>query len=190
MHLLRYLRPALVELDLESAARPPDLVEWETAATRAEESGRPAAEPPDLDHPTDDVRARRKAAVVGELAVLFDRSGDIRNLHKFTRDLAERERKSTTAVGGGLAIPHVRSMQPRRLVVCLARAPSGAEYLAEDHEPVKVFFGIASPSYDDADYWKLYRWAANVFNQEGWLIDAILDAPDENEILRILKGLR
>jgi mannitol/fructose-specific phosphotransferase system IIA component (Ntr-type) len=190
VHLLRHLRPSLVALELESAERPPDFVEWEREAIHAEESGRPPPERPDFASPTDEVRAHRKRAVVEEIAGLFGRSGEIRNLHKFTRDFEERERKSTTAVGGGLAIPHIRSMQPRRLVVCLARSSEGAEFLAEDGEPVRVFFGIASPSYEDRDYWKLYRWAANAFNQESWLIDAIMDAPDADEIVRLFKGLR
>ena len=190
MHLLRHLKPSLVRLELESAARPPDVAEYEDAASRAEERGRPVPDPPDFDDPAPNVRLRRKQAVMAELAELFERSGEIRNLSKFRRDLVERETKSTTAVGGALAIPHVRSLQPRRLVVCLARSTSGAEYLAEDGLPSRVFFCIASPSYDDRDYWKLYRWAANVFNQESWLVDAIVDASDETEILRILKSLR
>jgi len=190
VHLLRYLRPALVAVELESVERPPDFVEWERAAIHAEESGRAIPERPDFDDPSDEIRAHRKRAVVEEIASLFDRSGEIRNLHKFTRDFEERERKSTTAVGGGLAIPHIRSMQPRKLVVCLARSRAGAEWLAEDAKPVHVFFGIASPSYDDRDYWKLYRWVASIFGQESWLMDAIMDAPDADELVRLFKGLR
>jgi len=187
MHLMRFLRPNMVLCELESALRPPDVVEYEELVRLAAERGEPAPEPPVVD---EFVRWRRKEAVVGELAELFARSGEVRNLAKFRRDLLDRERKSTTAVGGGLAIPHVRSMQPRSLVVCVARSRVGAEYLAEDGSPVHVFFGIASPSYDDSDYWKLYRWAANAFGQESWLVGALLDAADENEIVRILKGLR
>jgi mannitol/fructose-specific phosphotransferase system IIA component (Ntr-type) len=190
MHLLRYLRPAQVLLELESALTPPDVAEHLEALRRAEESGGPVPDPPETRDLDEHGRWRRKEAVVRELARLLDRSDDVRNLSKLTRDLLDRERKSTTAVGGRLAIPHVRSMQPRRLVVCLARSRVGAEYLAEDGRPVHVFFCIAAPSYDDADYWKLYRWAANAFGQEAWLVDAVLEAPDENEILRVLKSLR
>ena len=190
MHLLRYLRPALVAVELESVERPPDFVEWERAAIHAEESGKPIPPRPDFDDPSDEIRAHRKWAVVEEIASLFDRSGEIRNLHKFARDFEERERKSTTAVGGGLAIPHIRSMQPRKLVVCLARSRAGAEWLAEDGDPVHVFFGIASPSYEDRDYWKLYRWVANIFSQESWLMDAIMDASDADELVHLFKGLR
>ena len=190
MHLLRHLRPDLVRLELDSAVTPPDVAEYESARAHAQEWGREPPPRPDFDRPDEHTRRARKDAVVSELAALLDSSGEVRNLSKLTRDLMDRESQSTTAVGGGLAIPHVRSLQPRRLVVCMARTRRGAEYLAEDGAPVHVFFCIASPSYDDADYWKLYRWAANVFFQEGWLVNAILDAADEHEILRLMKSLR
>jgi mannitol/fructose-specific phosphotransferase system IIA component (Ntr-type) len=81
-------------------------------------------------------------------------------------------------------------MQPKRLVVAVARSRVGAEYLAGDGGPVHVFFCIACPTYDDADYWRLYRWAAATFGQESWLVQAILDAPDEHEIVGLMKGLK
>ena len=193
MHLLRYLRREQVVLELDSAVNPPDVAEYVAAAAKAEESGRALAATvtdPRSSAPDEHTRRLRKEAVVGELASLFDRSGDVRNLSKFTRDFLERESKSTTAVGERLALPHVRSMQPRKLVVCVARTRTGVDYFAPDGEPVGVFFCLATPSYEDADYWKLYRWAANVFNQNAWLVDAILDAEDEDEILYLLKSLR
>ena len=193
MHLLRYLRPSQVLLELESALTPPDVAEYVAAVAKAEESGKSLpstiVDPRD-EAPDEHTRWTRKEAVVKELARLFDRSGEIRNLSKFTRNLTDRERQSSTAVGGRLAIPHVRSMQPRRLVVCVVRSRMGVDYFAPDGEDVGVFFCLATPRYDDRDYWKLYGWVANVFNQNAWLVDAILDAADEGEILYLLKSLR
>jgi mannitol/fructose-specific phosphotransferase system IIA component (Ntr-type) len=187
VHLLRHLRPNLVRLELASAVLPPDIAEYREQVAASAERGDPEPSPPVED---DRVRWRRKEAVVREIVSLFDASGEVRNTSKFTKDLLDRERKSTTAVGGGLAIPHVRSMQPRRLIVCLARSQVGAEYLCEDGSPVHVFMCVAAPSYDDSDYWKLYRWLAQTFSQETWLTQAILDAEDENEIVHLLKSLR
>ena len=187
MHLLRLLRPNHVLLELESAVLPPDVAEHRKRVAYAEEHDRTPPEPPEVDRHG---RWLRKEAVIREMAALFDRSGEIRNLSKFTKDLIDRERKSSTGVGGGLALLHVRSMQPRKLVVVLARSRVGAEYFAVDDEPVHLVVGIAAPSYDDADYWKLYRFLATIFNQESWLLQAILDAEDENEIVHLVKGLR
>jgi mannitol/fructose-specific phosphotransferase system IIA component (Ntr-type) len=193
VHLLRYLRRDQVLLELESALTPPDVAEYAAAAAKAEESGRalaPTVVDPRSHAPDGHTRWLRKKAVVEELVGLFDRSGDIRNARKLARDMLDRERQAPTAVGGRLAIPHVRSMQPRRLVVCVARARAGVDYFAPDGEDVGVFFCLAAPKYDDGDYWKLYRWAAHIFNENAWLVDAILDAADEDEILYLLKSLR
>ena len=193
MHLLRYLRREQVLLELDSAVTPPDVAEYAAAAAKAEESGRTLASAvvdPRTQAPDERTRRVRKEAVVKELARLFDRSGEIRNLSKFSRDLLDRERQASTAVGERLAIPHVRSMQPKRLVVCVARTRTGVDYFAPDGDDVGVFFCLAAPRYDDADYWKLYRWAAHIFYENAWLVDAILDAADENEVLYLLKSLR
>lgn len=190
MHLLKYLKNNLVKLELDTALTPPDVAEYEKLKEHELNYERSAPTPPDFDNIDEHTQNIRKNAIIDELADIFDRSGEIRNLSKFRRDFYARESQSTTAVGGGLAIPHIRSMQPRKLVVCMARSIVGAEYLALDDEPVRVFFCIASPSYDDNEYWRLYRWAAKVFNENSWLIDAILDAPDENEIIKLMKSLR
>ena len=127
VHLLRLLRPNHVLLDLESAALPPDVAEYRRQVAHEAEYDRPAPPQPEVD---EHVRWLRKEAVIREMAQLFDRSGEIRNLSKFTKDLIDRERKSSTGVGGGLALLHVRSMQPRRLVVVLARSRVGAHTLS------------------------------------------------------------
>lgn len=181
MHLLRFLRPNLVLPEMQSAFLPADGDVGSDA--EGEETG--LSPPPEAESGW-----KRKEAAVREIAGLFDRSGQVRNLSKFTRDLLDRERKSTTALGGGLAIPHVRSMQPRRLVVAVARSREGVEYLAEDGSLTHVFFALAAPPYDDSDYWKLYRWVARAFAEEEWLVEAILEAASADEMVKIMRGLR
>jgi mannitol/fructose-specific phosphotransferase system IIA component (Ntr-type) len=133
---------------------------------------------------------RLKHGVVEELVQLFVKTGQVRNEHKFYLDLWNREKKASTAVGNGIAVPHVRSMQPRELAVVFARSREGVEYAAPDDKPVHIFFGITAPPYDDKVFLQFYKWIAQSFLEEEWLPQALLDAPDEHEILKILGGLR
>ena len=130
-----------------------------------------------------------KERVVAELCALFAASGEVRNEHKFYLDLLNREKKASTAIGEGLAVPHVRSLQPRRLVVVFARSTPGVEYASPDGAPVRLFFGIAAPSYADADYLKIYKWLATSFTREEWLRGALLAAREPGEVVRVLKSL-
>jgi mannitol/fructose-specific phosphotransferase system IIA component (Ntr-type) len=168
----RYLREELVKLELHS--RPEPL------------SGSVEVTPRILERH----RWHFKEKVIGELAALFSQSGEIRNEHKFYVDMVNRERKASTAIGEGLAVPHVRSMQPRRLVLCFARSSRGIDYFSPDGEPVHIFFGVAAPSYDDGVYLRLYKWLAHAFTREDWLRDALMSAEQPGEVIRIIKSLR
>jgi len=130
-----------------------------------------------------------KERVVAELCALFAASGEVRNEHKFYLDLLNREKKASTAIGEGLAVPHVRSLQPRRLVVVFARSTPGVEYASPDGQPVHLFFGVAAPSYDDAAYLRIYKWLATAFTREDWLRPALMAAQSPGEVVRVLKSL-
>ena len=137
-------------------------------------------------------RIRLKEEVLEELTDLFMNTGQIRNRNKFHHDLMSRERKASTALGGGLAVPHVRSMQPRQFCMVFARSHDGVEFDSPDGEPVHLIFGMAAPTYDEkvsAEYLQIYKWIARAFKEEEWLPAALLQAEDEHEIIGILSGL-
>lgn len=171
MSLGRLFREELVKLELDAGPIPlPETVEPTEAALERS-------------------RWHFKERVVEELAHLFAASGEIRNEHKFFVDMINREKKASTAIGEGLAVPHVRSLQPRTMVVIFARSTAGVEYYSPDKEPVHLFFGITAPSYDDADYLKIYKWLATSFTREDWLRPALMSAENPGEVVRILKSL-
>lgn len=137
-------------------------------------------------------RTRLKEEVLDELTELFMKTGQIRNRNKFRHDLLSRERKASTAIGGGLAVPHVRSMQPKQFCMVFARSRDGVEFDSPDGEPVHLIFGMAAPSYDERmtnEYLQAYKSIARAFKEEDWLPAALLQAQDEHEIIHILSGL-
>lgn len=133
---------------------------------------------------------RLKEEVLEELTDLFMETGQIRNRTKFHLDLLNREKGSSTAVGYGVAVPHVRGMQPRGVGLIFARSREGVWYDAPDGKLVHIFFGIASPTYDEKTALHFYQWIAQSFLQEEWLKDALLEAKDEHEIIGILSSLQ
>ncbi|MHC4884347.1 MAG: PTS sugar transporter subunit IIA [Planctomycetota bacterium] len=132
---------------------------------------------------------RLKDEVIGELCALFSLSGEIRNETKFRKDFINREKRASTALEGGIAIPNLRSLQPRRTVIIFARTQDGVWFDAPDGEPSHVFFGLTAPEYEDREFQKFYKWITTAFTQEEWLRDALLWADDEHEVLKILGHL-
>lgn len=151
------------------------------------------AEPtPAADEETEQQKERRlvkdKEMVLQELAEILDASGQIVNPTKFYKDMLNRERKATTAIAPGIAIPHVRSMQVRSFIMGFARAPGdGIHFGSLDGDPTRLFFMLASPPYEDKLYLKIYRQFAEMISND-WVVDAFLDAETEQDVLNVLRG--
>jgi fructose PTS system EIIBC or EIIC component len=168
VNVLRFLHPECIKLDLETHASEP--VENETETQR-------------------DKRLQRdKERVLEELAGLFDRSGLVVNRSKFLRDLTNRERKATTAVAPGIAIPHVRTLQVRAFVMGFARASGdGIPFDSLDGEPTRLFFLLASPPYDDRTYLAVYRELAQLIQDED-AFAALHEAKVPQDVFNVLRG--
>ena len=65
-------------------------------------------------------------------------------------DLLRRERHHTTGIGGGIAIPHLRTPCVRRPVGAIGLAPTGCDFRSLDGFPTKVIFLFLSP-WNDRD---------------------------------------
>jgi mannitol/fructose-specific phosphotransferase system IIA component (Ntr-type) len=129
-----------------------------------------------------------KEPVLGELADLLETTGRVVNRSKLLTDLINRERKSSTAIGEGIAIPHVRTMQSREFAICFARSTPGVEFDAIDGAPVHFFFAVVAPPYDDKLYLEVYRSIGELFRRGGTR-EALLAAKSEHEVIRIIAGL-
>ncbi|MBN1808766.1 MAG: PTS sugar transporter subunit IIA [Planctomycetes bacterium] len=150
----------------------------------------PAGPPPDAgDEELALFRKQAKEKTVEALADLMASSGQIRNPTRFRRELLQRENASSSAIGKGIALPHLRSMRPRRLVIAIARSKTGLEFDAPDGEPVQLFFCITAPPYDDNVYLRYYKWVTTELLAEQWLKDALLAASNSHEMVGIIRGL-
>jgi fructose PTS system EIIBC or EIIC component len=145
----------------------------------------PTPLPEDEDEETDVLRLRRerhdKDRLLTVFAHLLSASGDVSSTNKLIRDLDHRERKATTAVAPGVAIPHVRSMQMRNFVMGYVRAPEpGWPFLSLDGDPTRHFFLLASPPWDDKLYHQIYKELAEFILDEDSLgvLDAAQDPQD------------
>ncbi len=63
--------------------------------------------------------------------------------------LLKREELGSTAIGGGVAVPHAKSADVDRTIGALATFPAGVDFGAADGQPVRRVFVLLSPV-DDA----------------------------------------
>lgn len=168
MNFRRFLIPDAIRLSLHTHARPDgELVD-------------------DFDPAGQQNLMRVREGVIGELTDLLAATGRMANRNRLFRDLYNREKKAVTAVGQGVALPHVRTLQVKSFVMAFGRSQEGLPFDAPDEEPVHLFFAMAAPPYDDRTYLKVYRSLAKL------LLDPehhqqFLTAEEPSEILRALE---
>jgi PTS system fructose-specific IIC component len=132
--------------------------------------------------------AGMKEAILEELADLLDFSGKVSNKRKLVNDLFNREKKATTAIGHGIAVPHVRTMQAKEFAIAIGRKAEGYEFDAPDGLPVRLFFCMAAPPYDDTLYLKVFKALAERLQYQEF-VDNLLTASDPHLIIRAFKEL-
>ena len=74
--------------------------------------------------------------------------------------LTNRERLGSTAIGGGLAIPHAVFAELTQSVVIITTLETGVAFHAYDKKPVDVICTILGPGQADRDHLKLLSAAA------------------------------
>jgi fructose PTS system EIIBC or EIIC component len=129
-----------------------------------------------------------KEKVLSELVDLVDRSNRVSNRNKLYLDLVNRERKATTGLANGVAIPHVRTIYAKELLVGFARSTPGVEFDCLDSGPAHLFFVMVAPPYDDTAYLKLYRQLAEAFSGRDFR-NEFMAAETEGEIVRLVKRM-
>lgn len=129
---------------------------------------------------------RIRESVITELCGLLALSGQVANENRLFKDLNNREKKAVTAIGQGIAFPHVRTLQVKSFVMAFGRSSEGLPFDAPDGEPVRLFFAMAAPPYDDRTYLRVYKSLAKLLiNPENY--ELFLHATEPSEILRALE---
>ncbi len=137
---------------------------------------------------TEKVLQSRKELLLQECVQLLDKSGKISNPSKLLTDLFNREKKATTALGKGIAIPHVRTMQAKEFVIGFARSTAGYEFGAPDNERVHLFVPMAAPPYDDTLYLKVFKTLAELFSYRQ-LYEQIMTAEQPYDVIRAIQEI-
>ncbi len=133
-------------------------------------------------------RQRSKEMIIGELVDLLEKSGRLGNRSKLLTDFINRERKATTAIGYGIAIPHIRSMQAKSFMISFARSSRGYDFGALDEEPTKLFFVMAAPPYDDIQYLRVFKALAEILRYETFR-EELKEATTPYEIIRAIESM-
>ena len=132
-----------------------------------------------LDYP-----AKRDAllALAGNLAA----APQVKNSNELALEILKREELMSTAIGRGIAIPHVRLQSITDLVVSVGISRVDiVDFNPLDDEPVRLLFMIAAAYNQHASYLQTLSWfSARLKNRE--LRDSLLRAKTAGEVYDLL----
>lgn len=122
--------------------------------------------------------------------ILIDRHvklGNIKNKRNFRKAILNREKCTTTGIGGGMAIPHAMTKDVKRAGLVAMRVDDGIDFEALDSKPVNLIFMIAMPD-DGKQHMEVLSHLATLFMDES-LRPALLSAKSAKEFISIIDKL-
>ena len=99
--------------------------------------------------------------------------------------LIERERLGTTGVGRGVALPHTR-LQDLKKIFCAFVRTKPIDFEAVDEKPVDLFFLLLVPEKDGADHLKALARLSRILRNES-LAESLRQAQSCDEIYRLIR---
>ncbi len=94
---------------------------------------------------TVDVRGTTKKEIIQELLGLLVKAGRVSEVDMVLGELMERERKMSTGIQHGVAIPHAKTKAVKNLVACIGIKKEGFDFQSLDGEPSRIFIMTLSP---------------------------------------------
>lgn len=93
-----------------------------------------------------DVESEDHMESLVEVMHAIPHNGRLRNREKALQDLLERERLSSTGIGGGFAVPHVFTEEANLPTLVFARSKKGIQFDSKDGKPVHLLvLAFANP---------------------------------------------
>ncbi|MGM0370508.1 MAG: PTS sugar transporter subunit IIA [Bacillota bacterium] len=133
------------------------------------------------------LEASSKREVIKELVALIEKSGNLTSVKEFHQDILAREKKGSTGMGKGIAIPHARSHAVTETTLAFAKSEAGVEFNSLDNEVAKIFFMIAVPKKGSQDHLNILAQLSQQLMHYDFR-NKLLTAETKEEVINILKG--
>jgi PTS system nitrogen regulatory IIA component len=129
-----------------------------------------------------------KRDVLIKMAENLSEAPQIKNSQELTTEILKREELMSTAIGRGIAIPHIRLPSVTDLVVSVGISRTDIlDFHPLDDEPVRLLFMIAAAHNQHKYYLQVLSWfSAKLKNKD--LRDALIASQSQKEVYDLLIG--
>jgi mannitol/fructose-specific phosphotransferase system IIA component (Ntr-type) len=131
------------------------------------------------------LKGRTKEELIEELLQVAMRSGKIGDINAARKAVLERERRMSTGMKHGIAIPHGKTETVKELVACIGVSDQAVDFDALDREPCRIFIMTLSPADKTGPHLQFLAEVSLLFRSAEKRA-AILAAKTPEEVLKVL----
>lgn len=133
-----------------------------------------------------DLKGATKPAIIDELLVVLDRTGQVNDLPAARAAVLEREASMSTGMQYGVAIPHARTDAVDRLICALGIHHEGIDFDSIDEKPTHIVVLTLSPTGVAAPHMQFMSMVSQALDQRGRT--ALLACDTADEMYAVLTG--
>ncbi len=130
--------------------------------------------------------AKEKESVLKELWELIKDSPDVKDADKVQKSIMEREKRETTGIGQGIAIPHGKCSAVTNIIAVLGLSSEGVDFDSLDGKPVHIVFLLVAPEEKAGLYLKSLSRISRLLNNEIFR-RKLIEVKDRKKALEMLK---
>ena len=134
------------------------------------------------------IESKKKKDILGELLGLLIKLKKIspRSKKKILSGLLAREKLGSTALGGGVAIPHARLDLIKKPLIVIGISKKGLDFDSLDGEPVYIIFLILSPKETEGLHLKILATISKLLRDK-YLLSRLKTASKSREVKELIR---
>lgn len=131
------------------------------------------------------LKGATKEAIIDELLDILVSAGKVKDKETAKACVMDRERKMSTGMKHGIAIPHGKTDSVEDLVACLGISDNPVDFDSLDQEPCRIFIMTLSPVDKTGPHLQFLAEVSLLF-KSAEKRQEILKSTDKSEVIRIL----
>ena len=128
-----------------------------------------------------EIASKTKEGVLRELVHVLGRVEGQINEERMTEILLERESLGSTGIGEGVAIPHGKSKEVKKILASFGRSLPGMDFQSLDGKPTHLFFLLIAPENSAGMHLKALAEISRLMKNQTFR-KRLMDAPSAEEI--------
>jgi len=134
-----------------------------------------------------DLKAHDKKGVLEELSKVITEQEPSLDKGFLLQVLLERERLGSTGIGDGIALPHGKLRELKRLLISFGKSINGLNFDSIDEEPAYLFFLLLAPENSAGKHLKALAKISRML-KDGNFRRRLMGAKSRAEIYKIIVG--